>query len=116
MNPEIELSIVIPTLNEEQTILATVNNLSAQKELRFEIIISDGGSTDSTCAVSMKNRLVASTVTGRPGRAIQLNEGATRAKGEFILFLHADCSFSDNCALRKGIDKLRAEGTGPNGK
>jgi rSAM/selenodomain-associated transferase 2 len=112
MNPEIELSIVIPTLNEELTILKTVEGLSAQKDLLFEVIISDGGSVDSTCVESMKSRLAVSTITGRTGRATQLNRGAMRAKGEFILFLHADSSFSDNYALRKGIDALRARSAG----
>jgi rSAM/selenodomain-associated transferase 2 len=107
MKPEIELSIVIPTLNEEGSILRTLENLSAQKGLRLEVIISDGGSSDNTCAEAGKSRLTVSTVTGGKGRATQLNAGATRVNGNFILFLHADCSFSDDYALRKGIEALR---------
>ncbi len=107
MKPEIELSIVIPTLNEEQTILRTVENLSAQRDLQFEVIISDGGSRDATCREAMKSRLVVSTVTGMAGKAAQLNAGAAAAQGEFILFLHADSSFSENRALKNGIDALR---------
>ncbi len=107
MKTEIELSIVIPTLNEEQTILRTVENLSAQKDLQLEVIISDGGSTDATCREALKSRLVVSTVTGMAGKAAQLNAGAATAQGEFILFLHADSSFSENRALKNGIDALR---------
>jgi rSAM/selenodomain-associated transferase 2 len=107
MKPEVELSIVIPTLNEEQSILKTLENLSCQIDVRFEIIISDGGSCDNTCAEAMKSRLSVSTFTGGKGRATQLNAGAARVKGECILFLHADCSFSDDHALRKGIEALR---------
>jgi glycosyltransferase involved in cell wall biosynthesis len=57
MRPEIELSIVIPTLNEEQSILRTLENLSGQKDLQFEVIISDGGSTDNTCVEAISGQL-----------------------------------------------------------
>jgi rSAM/selenodomain-associated transferase 2 len=116
MKTEIELSIVIPTLNEELSIPGTLENLSAQKELQLEVIISDGGSVDNTCSEAMKSRLAVSTITGGKGRAAQLNAGATRVKGEFILFLHADCSFSDDYALRKGIEALRTRRLESDGK
>jgi len=116
MRPKIELSIVIPTLNEEGSILRTLEDLSAQKDLQLEVIISDGGSFDNTCAEAMKSRLAVSTITGRKGRAAQLNAGATKVKGEFILFLHADCSFSDDYALRKGIEAIRARRLEADGK
>lgn len=109
MKPAIELSIVIPTLNEEQTIMGTLDNLAAQKDVRMEIVISDGGSVDRTCTEAMKSRLAVTTVTGGKGRPAQLNTGATRSKGEFILFLHADCSFRDDHALRKGIEALQTK-------
>src|SRR6185369_2449772 len=116
MRPEIELSIVIPTLNEEDSILRTLENLSAQKEVRLEVIISDGGSVDDTCAEARKSRLAISTISGVKGRAAQLNAGATKVKGDFILFLHADCCFSDDYALRKGIEALRAGSLKSEGK
>jgi len=116
MKPEIELSIVIPTLNEEQSILLTLENLSVQKDVRMEVIISDGGSVDKTCAEAMKSGLDVSTLTGGKGRATQLNAGATRVKGELILFLHADCSFRDDYALRKGIEALRTRQLESDGK
>ncbi len=116
MRQEIELRIVIPTLNEEDSILRTLENLSAQKDLRFEVIISDGRSVDNTCAEAGKSGLCISMISGERGRAAQLNAGATKVKGEFILFLHADCCFNDDYALRKGIEALRAGRLASEGK
>lgn len=115
MQPEFELSIVIPTLNEEQIIHGTLDNLAAQKGVRFEVIISDGGSSDATCDAIAGTPLSVATVTGKAGRATQLNAGAAVVSGEFILFLHADSRFNDRDALRKGLDALRRS-SGAGGK
>ena len=46
------LSIIIPTLNEEQHIEKLLHQLEAQKSLSFEIIVSDGGSADATLKIA----------------------------------------------------------------
>ena len=60
------LSIIIPTLNEEQHIEKLLHQLEAQKSLSFEIIVSDGGSADATLKIA-KN-MGAIIVSGEPGR------------------------------------------------
>jgi len=90
------ISVIIPTLNEERTIMATLAHTAA---LGFdELIVADGGSTDNTHALVESYRLNTQSlafspvqwVTAPPGRAWQMNEGATASSGEILLFLHAD--------------------------
>jgi rSAM/selenodomain-associated transferase 2 len=84
------LSIIIPTYNEASTIAATLTHL--QENLigqHYEIIISDGGSTDETVAIVQENgaKIVISPVKGRSG---QMNFGVSHALGDTYYFLHAD--------------------------
>ncbi len=84
----IEISIIIPTLNEEKTIsqcLDTVVDIPG-----IEIFVADGGSTDRTVEIAGQHRDV-KVVTSVMGRSIQMNKGAGYASGEILLFLHADC-------------------------
>ena len=90
------ISVIIPTLNEERTIMATLVHTAA---LGFdELIVVDGGSTDETSALVESYRLSIQSsalspvqwVTAPCGRARQMNEGAKASGGEVLLFLHAD--------------------------
>ena len=80
------LSVVIPTLNEAGQLAATVRPLLSEPEC--EIIIADGGSTDGTTDVA--EELGCRVVKANRGRGKQLNAGAALARGEHLLFLHAD--------------------------
>ena len=67
------LSVIIPTLNEQDCLPALLTDLNAQKEVNLEIIIADGGSTDDTLKrCSAFNPIV---VQAPCGRASQLNAG-----------------------------------------
>jgi rSAM/selenodomain-associated transferase 2 len=87
------ISIVIPTLNEAACIGATLRSLRRQRPL--EIIVVDGGSTDGTDVLARDADLA---LAAAPGRATQMNAGAARARGDCLLFLHADCTL-ENGAL-----------------
>lgn len=78
------LSIVIPTLNAA----ATLGPCLAALEGAGEIIVVDGGSTDSTAALAEASG--ARLVRSPRGRGPQLAAGATAASGDWLLFLHAD--------------------------
>ncbi|MBI1816475.1 MAG: TIGR04283 family arsenosugar biosynthesis glycosyltransferase [Deltaproteobacteria bacterium] len=81
-----DISIVVPTLNEEATLAATLAH--ARAPAVREIIVVDGGSTDATGVVAAA---AADRVLNAPrGRAAQMNAGAAVAAGEVLLFLHAD--------------------------
>ncbi len=81
------ISVIIPTLNEEDAILSLLVHLQTIHP-EMERIIADGGSRDRT--VSKAQDLA--TVIGVPqGRAAQMNVGARIATGDILWFLHADC-------------------------
>ncbi|THJ20512.1 MAG: glycosyltransferase [Nitrospira sp. CG24E] len=96
------ISVIIPTLNEERTILGTLAHTAS---LGFdELIVVDGGSTDETPALVESYRLSPQAsalspiqwVTAPSGRARQMNEGGKAGRGEILLFLHADTQLPDN--------------------
>lgn len=81
-----QLSVIVPVLNEEGVLATTLNSARAPGVL--EVIVVDGGSTDATVDVA---RSLADVVrVGVRGRAAQMNDGATVARGDVLLFLHAD--------------------------
>jgi rSAM/selenodomain-associated transferase 2 len=81
------LSIIIPTLNCSDDLRHTLETL-ALRPANWEVVVSDGGSTDGTPAVAelAKARLL----VGPPGRGRQLIAGARAARGPWYLFWHAD--------------------------
>jgi len=90
------ISVIIPTLDEECTIMAL---LAHTVSLGFdELIVVDGGSLDQTPVLVESYRrntqLPAPNsvrlMTAPCGRARQMNEGSTASSGEILLFLHAD--------------------------
>lgn len=89
--PTSPISIIIPTLNEEDNIAALAHNLAG---LTGEIIIVDGGSQDGTVEVAAQHSF--KVLHSPPGRGIQLNIGAAAASGAILLFLHADTRLPEN--------------------
>ena len=99
------LSIIIPTLNEQQHIQKLLLQLSAQRNVSFEIIVSDGGSKDATLKIAKD--IGALIVSGEPGRGKQLNNGAQYAKGEYFLFLHPDSGIENKFQLKDSLDFIK---------
>jgi rSAM/selenodomain-associated transferase 2 len=109
------VSVVVPMYNEEQALPHTLNAL-LEEEGSYEVILVDGGSSDRTCAIaesfgftnvanhahhppqtslpsggrSVESPLSHRMLTATKGRASQMNAGANAARGEWLLFLHAD--------------------------
>ncbi|HEX9454219.1 MAG TPA: TIGR04283 family arsenosugar biosynthesis glycosyltransferase, partial [Candidatus Binatia bacterium] len=80
------VSVIIPVLNEAKAIAATLDALIRLKPA--EVILVDGGTADRTRAIA--ERYSIKIVTSEPGRARQMNRGARVATGDVLLFLHAD--------------------------
>jgi rSAM/selenodomain-associated transferase 2 len=93
------LSVVIPALDESAALEQTLRSLRNQKGRGLlEVILADGGSRDGTVErfLSLTRGWAPAGIEPRalsvsgPGRALQLNAGARAARGDVVLFLHAD--------------------------
>ena len=82
------LSIIIPTLNEAIHLPLLLADLNAWP-YKFELIIVDGGSIDLTISIAQIQR-VNVIRSSKKNRGYQLKTGASNAKGDWLLFLHAD--------------------------
>ena len=83
------ISIIMPVKNESLTLFKSLNHLQKLRDLNIcEIILVDGGSTDNT--IKIASNLVDHILITKSGRAHQQNIGASIAKGDILLFLHAD--------------------------
>lgn len=84
------LSIIIPTLNAQADLPATLASLieGLQAGVIREVIVSDGGSGDQTLDIAEEAGAV--VVTAAPGRGGQLRRGVAASKGTWLLVLHAD--------------------------
>lgn len=80
------ISIIIPALNEAGVIAKTIAALPKSEKL--EILVVDGGSSDDTAEIARKHG--ASVLFCAPSKAEQMNAGAEAARGDVLLFLHAD--------------------------
>lgn len=87
-SPHPFISIVIPTINEAATIVHTLNTLQYLRKERCEIIVADGGSSDSTVDLALP--LSDKVINTPKGRSKQMNAGAHQASGKWLVFLHAD--------------------------
>jgi rSAM/selenodomain-associated transferase 2 len=82
------LSIVIPVLDEGAIIAQALAALAPARARGAEIVVVDGGSRDGT--VEAARPLADRVLTAPRGRGAQMNAGAAAARGDALLFLHAD--------------------------
>ncbi len=82
------LSLILPALDEAESIPATLACLQPLRALGHEVILVDGGSTDGTPTLAAPR--VDRVITSPRGRARQMNAGAAQAQGEALVFVHAD--------------------------
>jgi len=82
----VRISIIIPALNEEDTVGDLLESLKNQGA--DELLVADGGSVDETVGIASRHARI---IHAKGGRAIQMNAAAQCASGDILLFLHADC-------------------------
>jgi rSAM/selenodomain-associated transferase 2 len=78
------LSVVIPALDEEERVAEAIRSVRDDAE----VIVVDGGSRDGTRAAAAAAG--AAVIASAAGRGVQLDAGARAARGEWLVFLHAD--------------------------
>ena len=102
-----KFSIVIPVLHESDRINSLIENIEGLTgDGSHEVIVVDGSPTkDTIWAIDNENII---KLVSLKGRARQMNAGAAVAKGEILIFLHADTELPRN-ALR-GINSAMAQG------
>jgi len=96
------ISIIIPVLNEATLIADTLLSLQPLRTSGHELIVADGGSTDTSVISSLP--LADQVIRSPCGRSQQMNLGAKLANGEILLFLHADTF------LPNGADQMIIQG------
>lgn len=91
------ISFIIPTLNEESVIEKILKNLKQISSLSYEIIVSDGQSKDRTIEIAKKytDKVVVYNEEKRQTIGGGKNLGATKAEGEYLVFIDADASIPE---------------------
>ena len=101
--PKYELSVIIPAINEAEALPLLITALGKQQGIRFEVIIADGGSNDSTLTLchtaANKANIPLQGIDTPAGRARQMNAGSRHARANDLLFLHADTTVDDPLLL-----------------
>ena len=116
MNASPQLTIVIPALNEVESIpvlLKEIQTVCEAEKISYEVIVIDDGSKDGTFAcvdglAKVDGRIKGVQFRHNCGKAAALSEGFARAQGEFVITMDAD--LQDNPTEIPGILKLIHEG------
>ena len=104
-----KLSIIIPTLNEEEKLPQLLDVITLHTYNYDEIIVVDAESSDKTVSIA-KDYGIKTIISDKACRAYQLNLGAEKATGDIYYFVHADVippdSFREDIAIlmEKGVD------------
>jgi rSAM/selenodomain-associated transferase 2 len=102
----VQLSVIIPTLNEADNLPALLRLLRDQTGTGLEIIVADGGSSDATRELARQQGVVVVETT--PGRGAQMNRGTAIATAPWLLFLHADSIPTSTSQLAQALTALQA--------
>lgn len=87
-------SVIIPVYNEEGSIRPCLDSLLTQSLKDFEIIVVDDGSTDETLDTVKRFEAVKVFTQGHRGAGAARNLGASKARGEILVFVDADMTFA----------------------
>ena len=104
MNPGVQLSVIVPALDEAGCIGALLEDLAPLRSGGHEVLLVDGGSSDGTPAMAAGQ--VDRCIAAPRGRARQMNAGAAAAAGEVLWFLHADTRLPAAAAAHAVLDAV----------
>jgi rSAM/selenodomain-associated transferase 2 len=91
----------MPVLDEAGTLEPSLEALQALRQRGHEVLVADGGSRDGSAALA--GPYADRVLCAARGRALQMNAGAALARGDVLVFLHADTR------LPEGADRLIAD-------
>ncbi len=94
VNTEFSISIIVPMLNEITELPVLLEHLQYWRQKGCEVVLVDGGSCDGSMEAAKKSGFT--VLRSECGRARQLNTGAASARGNVLLFLHADTRLPQN--------------------
>ncbi len=100
------VSIIIPSLNEEEYIEETLENLRKQTYPNIEIIVCDGDSVDDT--VKIAKNYADKVIVQKTNIAQARNLGAENSKGDFLVFVDAD-TVLDKKWIELGVNVMRKQ-------
>lgn len=88
----VKISIIIPVINEANQVSQAI--VRAWKAGADEVIVADGGSSDATAEIAAQADC--QVIRSESGRGVQMNAGASHARGDVLLFLHADNGLAES--------------------
>lgn len=100
------IALIVPVLNEAESLTALIDQLSQLRQSVAKIVIVDGGSTDNT--LEMLEDSDFKIVSAPKGRALQMNAGVLHSNADILVFLHADTKLPANAI--KTIEKVISAG------
>lgn len=104
-----KISVVIPVLNEADRFDDFLSQPALQ-DADVEVIVCDGGSRDDSQMIAFRRGV--KVLTTEPGRGQQIAAGAAAARGDVVLFLHADTLLPANAMdqIRDALNDSRCLG------
>jgi hypothetical protein len=108
------VSVITVCRNAAATLEACLQSVAAQRHASIEHIIIDGASTDGTAAILEKHRKRLALVVSEPDRGLYdaMNKGIALARGEFVIFLNADDTFTGPDSLSDAMREIAREPDG----
>jgi rSAM/selenodomain-associated transferase 2 len=105
VSDELLVSVVIPVLHDSAALAKSLARLTAQLPGDAgEVVIASGAELDPDLVALERAHPHVRWVVSPPGRGLQLNAGAARAQGRWLVFLHADTILEDGW-----VERLQAQ-------
>lgn len=97
------ISIITINYNNAEGLESTIRSVIGQKNIDYEYIIIDGGSTDGSVGVIEKHKANIDYWISEKDRGIYhaMNKGVAQAHGEYCIFLNSGDTFYDECVLER---------------
>lgn len=109
--PDALVTVVTVVRNAVATLGEALGSVQAQRGVPVEHVVVDGGSTDGTVALIQRHASRLASWVSEPDHGIgdAMNKGIARARGEWLLFLHADDSLTEPDVLARALSRAQPD-------